>query len=46
MYILKHDTDEFIYETETNLQTQKTNMIKGNGGVIMNLGLTYTHYYI
>ena len=36
MHIPKHDTDEFIYETETNSQRQKTNMVKGDGG-----GITY-----
>ena len=36
MYILKHVTDEFIYETEANSQTQETNMVKGDGE-----GITY-----
>ena len=36
MWNLKYDTDELIYKTETDSQTQKTNLwlpkVKGGGG--------------
>ena len=33
MWNLKYDTNELIYKTETDLQTQKTNMVtKGEKG--------------
>ena len=45
--ILMYDTSELIYKTETDSQTQKTNMVtKGDEGKgrIRTLGLTYTLY--
>ena len=32
MWDLKCDTNEFIYETETDSQTEKTRLPKGKGG--------------
>ena len=51
MQNLKKDTNEVIYKTETDSQTQKTNYGcqrgKENGeGKMRSLGLTNTHYYI
>ena len=51
MWNLKIDTNELIYKTETDSQTEKTNLWlpegKGGGeGYLRRLGLTYTHYYI
>ena len=45
MQNLKYDTNELIYKTETDSQTQKT---KGKEweGLIRGLGLKDTHYYI
>ena len=43
----KNDTNELIYKTEIDPQTQKTNLelAKGKWGGGDKLGLTYTHYY-
>ena len=51
MQNLKKNTNEFIYKTEIDSQTQKTNYGchrgKENGeGKMRSLGLTDTHYYI
>ena len=49
MWNLDYDTNELIYETETDSQTQKTNLWlpKGKGGnKFRDLGLTDTSYYI
>ena len=50
MWNLKYDTNEVIYKTETDSQTQKTNLWlpkgKGGEGYIRSLGLTDTHYYV
>ena len=50
MWNLKCDTNELIYKTETDSQTQKTNFWlpkrKGGQGQIRSLGLADTHYYI
>ena len=47
----KNDTNELIYKTETDSQTQRTNLWLpgGNGGgkgQLGSLGLKCTHYYI
>ena len=49
----KNYINEFIYKTETDSQTLKTNfqLLKGKraglgGGEIRSLGLTYLYYYI
>ena len=50
--ILKNDTNELIYKTETDLQTQKTNLWlpkeTGGGEINQEFGINlYTlHYYI
>ena len=48
MWKLKYDTNELLYKTEIDSQTQKTNLRlpegKGRKGYIRGLGLTYTHY--
>ena len=50
MWNLKYDTNELIYKTEIDSQTQKTYLWlpkrKGWGGEIRNLELTDTRYYI
>ena len=51
MQNLKYDTNALIYKTETDSQTQKTNLWlqkgKGGGGEInQSLELADTHYYI
>ena len=51
MWNLKYDTNEIIYETEIDSQTQKTNLQlpKGKGGgerINQELGLADTNYYI
>ena len=49
MRSLKADTNELVYKTETDSQTQKTNLFmvtKGErqaGGKIRSLGLTHTY---
>ena len=50
MWNLKNNTNESIYKTETDSQTQKTNLWlpKGKGfgeGEIRSMGLTDTDYY-
>ena len=46
--ILKRDTNRLTYKTETDSQTQKTNLWlpKGKVGRGINLGLTAKQYYI
>ena len=51
MWNLKNNKNESIYKTETDLQTEKTNLRlpKGRGkgeGQIRNMGLTDTNYYM
>ena len=51
MWNLKHDTNELIYETETDSQTQRTDMWLPRGrqdgeGWIGCLGLADAKYYI
>ena len=51
MQNLKKDTNEVIYKTETDSQTQKTNYgcqrgTENGEGKMRSLGLTNTHYYI
>ena len=50
MWNLKNDTNELIYKTETDSQTQKTNLWLPKGeGVRDKLevwGLTDTYYYV
>ena len=58
MWNLKYDTNELIYETETDSQTQRTDLwlprgrgVEGAGqgggeGWIGNLGLADANYYI
>ena len=48
MWNLKYDTNELIYKTETESQTQKTNLWlpKGKEGQIRSMGLTDTKYSI
>ena len=51
MWNLKYDTNEFIYKTETDLQTQKTNLQlpkekEGRGGINQEFGISiYTVLY-
>ena len=44
MWNLKYDTNELIYKTETDSQTQKTNLRlpkgKGRGGINQELGIS------
>ena len=42
----KENTNELIYELETDLQTKKINLwlLKGKGGGVRGLGLQYIHY--
>ena len=43
----KRDTNERIYKTETDSQTQKTILwLPKWGGINQEVGLTYTHHYI
>ena len=51
MWNLKNYTNEFVYKTETDSQTQKKNLelLKGKGRrdrYIVSLGLTYKYYDI
>ena len=48
MWNLKYNTNELIYETETDSQTQKTDLPRDRGGErwIGSLGLADTNYYI
>ena len=50
MWNLKYDTNELIYETETDSQTQRTDLwLPGGGleeGCIGDLGLADENYYI
>ena len=52
MWNLKYDTNELIYEKETDAQTQKANLmvikrLRGWGErEIRSLGLSDTHYYM
>ena len=51
MWNLKYDTNELIYETETDSQTQKTNVWlpkgkQGGEGYIRSLRLADTKYYM
>jgi len=46
----KNNTNDFIYKTEIDSQTWKTNLwlpkrTEGDKGLIRSLGLTDTHYY-
>ena len=43
---LKYDTNEFIYETETDLQTQITLIVDKEEGWIRSLELAGAKYYI
>ena len=50
MWDLKYDTNELIYKTETDSQTQKTNLWLqkekgGRGQINQEFGLTDTNYY-
>ena len=50
MWNLENDTNKFLYKTETDSQTQTTNLRftkgKGKEGQIRSLALTDTCYYI
>ena len=50
MWNLKNSTNELTYKTETNSQTQKTNLWlpkgKGQGGINYKFGVADRCYYI